>query len=346
MGDQQQFRQQQVDRDLRIHSTARRIDKTQLIHLIARLSQEAHNRKPVIGRERRAVARRRARRQRPPRTRRRLDVEIPRLAAILALAQLRADPVLARGKREAGRRAPRAAVPERRPARERHRDGVEAAAAAERQHGGDGRGRQAGQVVEPAAVRAAPEAALAEGRRQRPGEGDELGVVVREYLAEVGGVGVEEVAADVGEALGLQGEAPGWPVEDLVHGLAGLARRGVLAHHGIGAGSGVDAVLLELDPGVGEAALGMQDADPRVCAAGVAAVGVADDEDGVSSGPRVDVICDLLEVGSSRGQISRFRAKGRSVKNPGNARRKRLSTQHRRAHCKRRYTPLRQVSSA
>lgn len=110
---------------------------------------------------------------------------------------------------------------ERRAIRQRHGDGIEAARSAERQHGRDGRGGQGGQVVEPVSVWATPKAALAERRRQSPRERDELGVVVREDVAEVRGVCVEEVVADVVEGLGLEGETARGPVEDFVDGLAG-----------------------------------------------------------------------------------------------------------------------------
>jgi hypothetical protein len=52
----------------------------------------------------------------------------------------------------------------------------------------------------------------------------------------------------------------------------------------------------------------VQDAEAGVGEAGVAAVGVAEDEDGVAGGPGVDVVGDLLEVGGSRGQVAGFGA--------------------------------------
>lgn len=173
---------------------------------------------------------------------------------------------------------------------EREADGVEAVGAVEGEHGGLGLGLigEGGQVGEPVAVGPAGEVGLAEGGGQGPGEVAGDGVVVGQDAA----VGLQELCALVGEVGGLDVEDGVAAVEDLVDGLAVVCGAGVGAEGLLG---GDDAVALELQPDVRHAVLRGEDADV-VRGAGVARVGVAEDEDGVAGGVGVDVVGDLVQV--------------------------------------------------
>ncbi len=63
------------------------------------------------------------------------------------------------------------------------------------------------------------------------------------------------------------------------------------------------AAIFEDDPGVVETRLGGQHADV-VFRAGVAGVGVAEDDDGVARGPSGDVVSYLLDVGAAGGFVA------------------------------------------
>jgi hypothetical protein len=122
--------------------------------------------------------------------------------------------------------------------------------------------------------------------------------VVGEDGAGVFGVGVEEVVAVVAEGGGFEGDDAGAAVEEFVDGLAGVGLGWVVAEQSIGAGGGVDAVLLKLDPGVGQAALcSERGTKGSVRRASVSAVCVSEQKYGVADRPLADVVSDLLQVG-------------------------------------------------
>ena len=222
------------------------------------------------------------------------------MAVLLALAQHRAGPELVgrEGQRRGG--AAGAAVRKGRAVGQLHADAVEAVGAADGEARGLGlrEGRQLGRVAEPVAPGPSPEVGLAEGGARVVGEVGRDGVVVREDVA----VGLEELVALVAPVGGFEVDRGTRAVEDFVDRLAVVGRARVVAQ---GLGRRLHAVADQLDPGVDQAVLGAEDPD-GVGGARVATVGVAEDDDGVADAVDVDVVSDLLQVGSASRQVVRL----------------------------------------
>ena len=286
----------------------RREHKRQLVHLVPVLANETDDLPSRRRRERAAVAGSGARRDGPARARRRLDVEVARVAVLLALAEHRAGPELAARERERRRVAAGAAVRERRTVREREADAVEARRAAERERRGLQRarlGRERGGVAEPRPVRAAPEAGLLEAGGGI-GEVDVDRVVVGEDAA----VGLEEESGRVVEAGRVEVHERTRAEEELVDRLARVRRARVVAER-LDGGRGARA--LEVEPRVREAGPGRvlrrEEATNRgVCRASVARVGITEDENSIADAVGGNVGRNLLNVRVARSLVAVFGA--------------------------------------
>jgi hypothetical protein len=147
-------------------------------------------------------------------------------------------------------------------------------------------------------VGAAGEVALTQTRRKRPVESGQDRVVIGQDCTFVGGIGVEEVLAIVGESGSLEVEDLRAAVEALVDDFAGVVLGWVVAEECICAGCWVDTTALQLNPGIRKTALGAKcSAESCVGCAGISGVGVSHDNDGVAGRPGTDVVCNLLQVG-------------------------------------------------
>jgi hypothetical protein len=108
-------------------------------------------------------------------------------------------------------------------------------------------------------------------------------------LKELGGLVVEIGSIEV-ELLGAS-------VEDFVNDFTGVDQGWIIAD---GLDRGIDSTSLELNPGICHATLGLENGD-SVCEAGISGVGIAIHDNGISDGPDVDIIGNLLDVrGASR----------------------------------------------
>jgi hypothetical protein len=135
-------------------------------------------------------------------------------------------------------------------------------------------------------VGAAGEVALTQTRRKRPVESGQDRVVIGQDCTFVGGIGVEEVLAIVGESGSLEVEDLRAAVEALVDDFAGVVLGWVVT------------TALQLNPGIRKTALGAKcSAESCVGCAGISGVGVSHDNDGVAGRPGTDVVCNLLQVG-------------------------------------------------
>ena len=278
-------------------SLLRSIDKRELVHLVAVLAHESDDLPPGRGGRGQAVRRGLAGLGGAPHARSNLDVEVAGVFVLLTLAQDRAGPefVSLQGKRRGG--AARAAVREGGAVGQRNADAVEAVGAADSEGRGLGlgEGRQLGHVAEPVAPGAAPEVGLAEGGARIVGEVGGDGVVVRKDVA----VGLEELGALVVPVGGLQVDGGTGAVQNLVDrltvvGCGRVVAQGLLRRH--------DAVADQLDPSVGQTILGTKHPD-GVGRARVPAVGIAEDDDSVTNAVHVNVIGNLLQVGSTSRQV-------------------------------------------
>lgn len=284
------------------------VDQRQLVNLITSLAHKTDNSKASISIESSASASLGTSLQSPASAGDSLDVEVPRLAVLLASAEHSPSPAFASVEGERDRSSTGTAVGEAGAISELDVDRVEAFGATESDDGCCSWGRgQLGQAAEPGTERTAGEAALAERGRDRPVESGEDGVVVGEDGTWVFGVGVQEVVAVVAEGRCLEVDNAGATVEQLVDGLAGVALGWVVAKQSISACGGVDTVLLKLNPSISQSTLcSERGAKGSVGCAGVSAVGVSKDKDSVADRPLADVVGNLLQVGVASIMVTCF----------------------------------------
>jgi hypothetical protein len=208
-----------------------------------------------------------------------------------------------------------------------------------------GRSGQRRQAAEPGSVRAAGEITLAQRRRDRPVECGEDGVVVGENGTFVVSVGIKEVIAIVGEGGSFEVENLRATVKTLVDDFARVVFRWIVAEQCVCASCRVDTTALQLNPWVGETALGAKcGAESCVGCAGVSCVRVSHDKDGVASRPGADVVSDLLHVGVASYVVLVFVASLLSVSSHSAELFK--LTQHQRASCTHQYKHPQTRSSA
>jgi len=122
--------------------------------------------------------------------------------------------------------------------------------------------------------------------------------VVGEDGAGVFGVGVQEVVAVVLEGGCLEVDNAGATVEHLVDGLAIVGLGWVVAKQSSNACGGVDTILLELNPSIGQSALcSERGTEGGVGCTSISAVCVSEHKDGIPDRPLADVVGNLLQVG-------------------------------------------------